>query len=319
MRYLITGGAGFIGSHLADALIARGDEVTALDNLATGSLENVRHLEGNPAFQLIVGTILDPALVDQLMADCDVVVHLAAAVGVKWIIDNPLSSIQTNIRGTEIVLEAANQHKRTVLLASTSEVYGKNGHGPLSEDDDRVVGATSVSRWLYATTKACDEFLALAYHREKQLPVIILRFFNTVGPRQTGQYGMVVPRFVKQALLGQPLTVFGDGQQTRCFTDVQDAVRCVLALADTPKAIGRIFNIGGSQEVTIQGLAERVIAMTGSTSEIVYLPYEQAYEKGFEDMRRRVPNTTRLRETIGFAPDSDLDTILRRVIDYFQK
>lgn len=319
MRYLITGGAGFIGSHLADALIARGDEVTALDNLATGSLENVRHLEGNPGFRLVVGSILDPSLVAELVEGCDVVVHLAAAVGVKWIIDNPLASIQTNIRGTEVVLDAANRYKRMALLASTSEVYGKNAQGALAEDDDRVVGSTAVSRWLYATTKACDEFLALAYHREKHLPVVIVRFFNTVGPRQTGQYGMVVPRFVKQALLGQPLTVFGDGQQTRCFTDVQDAVRSVIALVDTPTAVGRIFNVGGSQEVSIEELAQRVIAMTQSTSEIVYVPYDQAYEKGFEDMRRRVPDTSRLREAIGFAPDTPLETTLRRVIDYFQQ
>jgi UDP-glucose 4-epimerase len=319
MRYLITGGAGFIGSHLADALIARGDEVTALDNLATGSLENVQHLDDNPGFRLVVGSILDAPLVAELMAECDAVIHLAAAVGVKWIIDNPLVSIQTNIRGTEIVLDAANRYKRMALLASTSEVYGKNGHGPLAEDDDRVVGSTSVTRWLYATTKACDEFLALAYHREKHLPVIIVRFFNTVGPRQTGQYGMVVPRFVKQALLGQPLTVFGDGQQTRCFTDVQDAVRCVLALAGTPEAVGHVYNVGGSQEVSIEELAQRVIAMTESASEVVYVPYDQAYEKGFEDMRRRVPDTTRLRETIGYAPDTALETTLRRVIDYFEQ
>jgi UDP-glucose 4-epimerase len=318
MRCLITGGAGFIGSHLAEALLARGDTVTALDNLSTGTRENVRHLEGNPRFRFVVGDVLDPETVAALMSRCDVVFHLAAAVGVKRIIDHPLASIQNNLRGTEVVLEQADRFGKKVLLASTSEVYGKNGHGPLHEDSDRVIGSTTITRWLYATTKACDEFMALAYHRERKLPVVILRFFNTVGPRQTGQYGMVVPRFVQQALLGEPITIYGDGKQTRCFTDVADTVRCVVALADNPRAEGRVFNIGNGREISIEELARQVIAITRSSSPIVYIPYEEAYEAGFEDMRRRVPNTDRLRETIGFAPGIPFEQTLRRIISHFE-
>ncbi len=341
MRCLITGGAGFIGSHLADALLARGDEVVALDNLSTGSLENVRHLESNSRFRLVTGSILDEQVVARLVPDCDIVFHLAAAVGVKWIIEKPLDSIQTNVRGTEIVLEQAERHKKKTLVASTSEVYGKNGacppqsrttradgmvqgecgrvfgpKGVLNEEGDWLLGATSITRWLYATTKACDEFLALAYCREKGLPVVITRFFNTVGPRQTGEYGMVVPRFVRQALSGQPLTVHGDGQQSRCFTDVSDAVRCILALSQTPEAEGRVVNVGSDQEITIEALARRVIAMTGSRSEVAFVPYDQVYDKGFEDMRRRVPDLDRLSALVGFRPCTPLEVTLQRVIEF---
>ena len=273
---------------------------------------------GNPRFRFVVGDVLDPETVAALMSRCDVVFHLAAAVGVKRIIDHPLASIQNNLRGTEVVLEQADRFGKKVLLASTSEVYGKNGHGPLHEDSDRVIGSTTITRWLYATTKACDEFMALAYHRARKLPVVILRFFNTVGPRQTGQYGMVVPRFVQQALLGEPITIYGDGKQTRCFTDVADTVRCVVALADNPRAEGRVFNIGNGREISIEELARQVIAITRSGSPIVYIPYEEAYEAGFEDMRRRVPNTDRLRETIGFAQASHSEQMLRRIISHFE-
>src|SRR5438552_65211 len=271
MRALITGGAGFIGSHLTERLLSLGHSVVAIDNLSTGQRSNVAHLEARPDFRLVVDTVLNAARIRELVVEADVVFHLAAAVGVRWIIENPLLSIQTNIRATEVVLEAASERGIRVLLASTSEVYGKNDKRPLSEEDDSVLGATTVTRWLYANTKATDEFLALAYHRERGLPVDVLRFFNTVGPRQTGRYGMVVPRFVSQALGGEPLTIYGDGQQTRCFTDVRDTVEAVVQLSEADAAIGEVFNIGNAREISIEELARKIVAMTGSASRLRYL------------------------------------------------
>src|SRR5216684_1100662 len=277
MRALITGGAGFIGSHLADALLAAGHSVTAIDNLSTGSRGNVEHLLERPQFQLVVDDVLNEPHVARLVSQADVVFHLAAAVGVKWIIDHPLLSIRTNLRATEIVLEQASRSKTKVVLASTSEVYGKNNQGPLREDADSIIGPTTITRWLYANTKATDEFLAYAYHRERALPVVIVRFFNTVGPRQTGRYGMVVPRFVRQALRGEPITVYGDGRQTRCFTYVEDVVTAMLALIENPRAVGEVFNVGQGREVSIDDLANLVRELTGSASQIVHVSYDEAY------------------------------------------
>lgn len=319
MRVLITGGAGFIGSHLADALIARGDSVTVIDDLSTGRRENISHLQGHQAFTLHLGTILDPAHVQAVMSDCDVVYHLAAAVGVKHVIDNPLSSLVTNIRGTEIVLEAANYYKRRVVLASTSEVYGKNESDSLSEETDRIMGPTQISRWGYATAKAVDEFLALAYHREKQLPLAIARLFNTVGPRQIGTYGMVIPRFVQAALLGHTIQVFGDGSQRRCFGYVGDVIQGLLAMAERSEALGEVFNLGNTEEISILELAQRVIALTGSSSQIEMIPYEVAYEEGFQDMHRRVPDIEKARRLLGYAPQVGLDALLEIVIESFRK
>lgn len=318
MRALITGGAGFIGSHLAEALVAAGHSVVAIDNLATGSRSNIEHLLPQPAFRFVEGDVLNEPLMDRLMADADVVYHLAAAVGVRWIIDHPLLSIRTNLRATEVVLEQASRHRARVVLASTSEVYGKNDGGALNESSDSVIGPTHVTRWLYANTKATDEFLAYAYHRELALPVVIVRFFNTVGPRQTGQYGMVVPRFVRQALRNEPITIYGDGSQSRCFTYVGDAVRAVIRLAETPAAVGEVFNIGCAQEITILELARKIIALTGSNSPIQFVPYDQAYERGFEDMRRRVPDVSKLRATIGYAPHTPLEENLKRIVQHMR-
>jgi UDP-glucose 4-epimerase len=320
MKVLVTGGAGFIGSHLCEALLARGDEVRVLDDLSTGSRENVEHLEDDPRFSLTIDTVLDAAVVRELMKGTEIVFHLAAAVGVEYVIHNMLKSIQINIRGTEVVLEEANRGgKPKIVLFSTSEIYGKGASVPMAEQDDRVLGPTVRHRWAYSTTKAVDEILALAYWREKKLPVVILRLFNTCGPRQTGQYGMVVPRFVRQALLGQPITVYGDGQQSRCFLAVDDLVTGVLALSAEPGAVGEIVNLGSSEEVTMEELARRVKAITGSASEIEFVPYNQAYEPGFEDMRRRVPDTTKAQRLIGFAPRRSLDDLVRSVVEYFQK
>lgn len=322
MKNLITGGAGFIGSHLAEELLKRKQEVVVIDNLSTGSMENIKHLKANPRFDCHVDTIMNVELMRKLIRDCDIVYHMAAAVGVKYIIDNPLESIETNVKGTEIVLELANTlGKKKVVVASTSEVYGKDRPGKriFREDDDRVVGATTISRWSYACAKAMDEFLALAYWREKKLPCVIVRFFNTVGPRQSGMYGMVVPRFVKHALLDQPITVYGDGLQTRSFTYVTDVVSAVLELARHPKAVGEIFNIGNPKAITIKELAEKVKKMTGSKSVISLIPYEKAYEKGFEDMRHRQPDITKIHDLIGFEPKVDLDEILENVIAYFEQ
>jgi UDP-glucose 4-epimerase len=314
MRALITGGAGFIGSHLAERLLLQGHHVTVIDNLATGSIDNLRHLLRHPHFELVAETVLNEPVVAHLIRGSDLVYHLAAAVGVRFILDHPLLSLRTNIRATEVVLEQASRFAKPVFLASTSEVYGKNDQRALREEDDSILGSTQISRWLYANSKATDEFLALAYHREQRLPVVIARFFNTIGPRQTGQYGMVVPRFVQQALRGEALTVYGDGQQTRCFTDVRDAVEAITRLMATPAAVGETFNIGSDREITIEELACMVVRMTGSASPIRCVPYEQVYERGFEDMRRRVPDVSKLRATIGFAPAIPLERTLERII-----
>ena len=319
MRALITGGAGFVGSHLSELLLEQGHEVFILDNLSTGSFENIAHLKNHPAFHYTIDSVDNEPLLAELVDQGDVVFHLAAAVGVKLIVEQPVHTIETNVRGTEVVLKHANKKKKLVLVASTSEVYGKSTAVPFSEDADLVLGPTPKHRWAYACSKAIDEFLALAYWKEKKLPVVIARLFNTVGPRQTGQYGMVIPTFVQQALAGRPITVYGDGTQTRSFTYVGDVVGALARLAVEPRAIGRVFNIGNAHEITIRDLAERVKALAGSPSPIVTIPYEQAYEEGFEDMPRRVPDTTRLRELIGYEPKVQLDEILARVIEYFQK
>lgn len=315
MRVLVTGGAGFIGSHLCEALIGRGDEVVALDDLSTGSRDNLAVLKGSRQFSLIEGNILDAELVNSAFGAADLSYHLAAAVGVRTILDRPLQSLLTNVRGTEIVLEAANRQAVPIVVASTSEVYGKNDSGPLAEDSDRILGSSGVSRWHYATAKAADEALTLSYVQETGLKAIVVRLFNTVGPRQTGRYGMVVPRLAAQARAGKPLTVYGDGRQTRCFTYIGDAVRCLLTLAETPAAWGEVFNIGHPSEISIFELASRLRELTGSGSEIVLVPYAEAYGAGFEDMRRRVPDVSKLRSTIGFAPDTPLEVTLRSVLE----
>lgn len=313
MRFLVTGGAGFIGSHLAEYLVADGHQVTVLDNFSTGSRKNLDSL--NESVQLVQGSVLDPLLVDELIEQSDAVFHMAAAVGVKLIIDKPLRTFITNIKGSENVLEAAHRWRRKVLIASTSEIYGKNADGPFKEDDDRVLGSTKVFRWGYSTSKAVDEILAFAYHRERGVPVVVVRLFNTVGPRQTGAYGMVVPRLVEQALRGDPLNVYGDGQQSRCFCHVSDVVRALVDLMGEPAAEGDVFNIGSTEEVSIVGLAQRIIERTGSTSQIIKIPYEEAYEKGFEDMRRRVPDTSKIRALIGWEPSRDLNQIIDEVAE----
>ena len=315
MRYLVTGGAGFIGSHLVDRLIGQDCQVTVLDNLSTGNASN---LDGSrDRIELVHGSVLDPVLVDELVADADVIVHLAAAVGVNLIVERPLHSFITNIKGSENVLEAAHRYRRKVMMVSTSEIYGKNADGPFKEDDDRVIGSTKVARWGYSTSKAVDEILSFAYHREKGLPVVVVRLFNTVGPRQTGAYGMVIPRFVDQALTGDPLTVFGDGQQTRCFCHVDDVVTALLGLIDEPKAEGEVFNVGSAEEVTILELAERIIAAAGSSSTVNKVPYEEAFEGGgYEDMRNRVPDVSRIGSLIGWKPTQNLDEIIAGVIEY---
>ena len=319
MRVLITGGAGFVGSHLAEAFLERGDEVCVLDNLSTGSIDNIRHLKGQAGFSYTIDTVENEPVLAELIDRADVVVHLAAAVGVKLIVEQPVHTIETNVHGTEVVLKLANKKKKLVLLASTSEVYGKSTSVPFSEDADLVLGPTTKHRWAYACSKLIDEFLALAYWKERKLPVIIVRLFNTVGPRQTGQYGMVIPNFVRQALAGQPITVFGDGTQSRSFTYVGDVVRALVALVDEPKAVGQVFNIGNGREITIGDLAEKVRTLTGSNSGIVRIPYDQAYESGFEDMPRRVPDIAKIRSLVGYEPTVDLDEILARVIEYFRQ
>jgi UDP-glucose 4-epimerase len=315
VRVLITGGAGFVGSHLSDALLQRGDEVFVLDDLSTGSIDNIAHCKANPRFHYTIDSITNEPLLAEMIDTCDTVVHLAAAVGVKLIVEEPVRTIETNVHGTEVVLKHANKKKKLVLLASTSEVYGKSTSVPFSEDADLVLGPTAKHRWAYACSKLIDEFLALAYWKERKLPVIIVRLFNTVGPRQTGQYGMVIPNFVRQALAGQPITVFGDGSQSRSFTYVGDVVRAIVSLIDEPAAVGQIFNIGNDQEISINALAEKVKALTSSSSDIVRIPYEQAYEAGFEDMPRRVPDLTRLGALIGYKPTVELDEILDKVIE----
>jgi UDP-glucose 4-epimerase len=319
MRVLITGGSGFVGSHLAEALLERGDEVLALDNLSTGSIDNIRHLKSHPKFSYTIDTVENEPVLAELIDRADVVVHLAAAVGVKLIVEQPVHTIETNVRGTEVVLKHANKKKKLVLIASTSEVYGKSANVPFGEEADLVLGPTSKHRWAYACSKMIDEFLALAYWKERKLPVIIVRLFNTVGPRQTGQYGMVIPNFVRQALAGQPITVFGDGTQSRSFTYVGDVVRAMVALINEPRAVGQVFNIGNGEEITIGDLAQKVKTLTGSHSEIVKIPYDKAYESGFEDMPRRVPDISKLGKLIGYTPTVELDEILQRVIESFRQ
>jgi UDP-glucose 4-epimerase len=319
MRVLITGGAGFVGSHLAETLLERGDEVFIIDNLSTGSINNVVHLKAHPRFHYTIDSVANEPVLAELIDRSDIVVHLAAAVGVKLIVEQPVHTIETNVHGTEVVLKHANKKKKLVLIASTSEVYGKSADVPFREDADLVLGPTTKHRWAYACSKMIDEFLALAYWKERKLPVVIVRLFNTVGPRQTGQYGMVIPNFVRQALAGQPITVFGDGTQSRSFTYVGDVVKAMVALIDEPRAVGQVFNIGNGNEITIRELAEKVKKMTGSSSEIVTVPYDQAYEAGFEDMPRRVPDIGRIQALVGYRPTVDLDETLTRVIEHFRQ
>ena len=315
MRTLITGGAGFIGSHLADRLLDRGDQVVLLDDLSTGRLSNIEHLNGRSDAEFVLGSILNTDLVDKVVSRVDTIFHLAAAVGVNLIVEKPLESLITNIRGTETVVEKAHKYNTRILVMSTSEIYGKNTSDSLSEDDDRILGSPLKSRWSYSEAKAIDEILAYTYWREKGLETVIIRLFNTVGPRQTGSYGMVVPRFVGQALRHQPLTIFGDGTQTRCFCHVSDVVGGLVALSEHPEAFGRVFNLGGTEEISIGDLAERIIELAGSDSEVEYIPYDAAYEEGFEDMVRRVPNVDRARQLVGFEPSVGLDDIIRSVIE----
>ncbi len=317
-RALITGGAGFIGSHLAEALLAQGQRVVVIDDLSTGRLENIAPLSDHPRFQFVNETVRNDSVMDRLVSDCDVIYHLAAAVGVELIIKDPVRTIETNLFGTEIVLKLARRYRRKVLLASTSEVYGKSNDLPFREEADRVMGSTTKSRWSYAESKAMDEFLALAYHKQFHVPIVICRFFNTVGPRQTGTYGMVIPRLAKQAVDDLPLTVYGDGQQTRCFCNVADTVRAVVGLSQEPRAVGEIFNVGSSDEITILELAHRIVQRAHSRSEIQLIPYDQAYESGFEDMRRRVPSTEKIKAVIGWQPTVPLDQTLDEVIAQFR-
>ncbi len=319
MRALITGGAGFIGSHLSEALLDNGHDVLILDNLSTGSIDNIAHLKGRRGFEYFVDTVTNEPLLAELIDRSDVVFHFAAAVGVKLIVEQPVYTIETNVHGTEVVLKHANKKKKLVVIASTSEVYGKSDDVPFREDSDLVMGPTPKHRWAYACSKAIDEFLALAYWKERKLPVIIVRFFNTVGPRQSGQYGMVIPNFVRQALAGEPITVFGDGTQQRAFTHVTDVVGALLKLIAEPKAVGQVINIGNKQEITILALAERVRELSGSDSPIKLVAYDDAYESGFEDMPRRVPDLTRVEGLIGYKATLQLDEILTQVIDYFRK
>jgi nucleoside-diphosphate-sugar epimerase len=318
MHYLITGGAGFIGSHLAERMLAEGHRVMVIDDLSTGSIRNIQHLKGRPGFDYVIESIFNRSLLAELIDDCDIVFHMGAAVGVKLIVESPVRTIETNVKGTEGVLEFANKKKKKVMITSTSEVYGKASKVPFSEDDDLVLGPTSKSRWSYACSKAIDEFLGLAYHKEYELPVTIVRFFNTIGPRQTGRYGMVVPRFVRQALDGGPITVYGDGCQSRCFTDVEDIVRATIALSLSPAAVGEVFNVGTTHELTIGALAKRVRVLAGSDSPIVLVPYDEAYQPGFEDMRRRVPDIRKAERVAGYRPRVSLDETLKRVIGHLR-
>lgn len=316
LNILITGGAGFIGSHLSELLTKRGDNVVIIDDLSTGREENIQHLRSLPNFQFVRETILNNQVLDRLASQAQVIIHLAAVVGVKLIVEDPVRTIRTNVMGTEAVLTTANRYGCKVLIASSSEVYGKSNRVPFHEEDDCLIGPTTHSRWSYATSKAIDEFLGLAYYRQFGLPVVIARFFNTVGPRQTGQYGMVIPRFVRQALRGEPLEVYGDGQQTRCFADVADVASAVMDLLEQQSAVNQVFNIGSTQEITIEQLARLVIELTGSRSGIRFVPYEQAYAPGFEDMRRRVPSIEKLHTLTGFKPRFTLRQTLQRVIEH---
>jgi len=316
MKYLITGGAGFIGSHLAEALLAQDKEVFIIDDLSTGNINNISHLKTHPKFHYRIDTIFNESVLAELIDSCDIVFHLAAAVGVKLIVERPVHTIETNISGTEKVLKQASKKKKLVLLASSSEVYGKGTRVPFKEDDDMLLGPTTKSRWSYACSKAIDEFLALAYRREQQQPVIIARLFNTVGPRQTGQYGMVIPRFIEQALAGKPITVYGDGKQSRCFAYVTDVVGGLIKLASTPKSIGEVFNIGNNEEITIQALAQKIKDKISTQAPIKYIPYNEAYQDGFEDMTRRVPDLSKITRAINYRPTFNIDQILDKVIEY---
>ncbi len=316
MRVLITGGAGFIGSHLADAYLQRGDDVLVIDDLSTGTIENIRHLKDHPRFHYTIDSVHNQPITAELVDQSDVIFHLAAAVGVKLIVESPVRTIETNVRGTEVVLALANKKQKKVLIASTSEVYGLSTDVPFREDGNLVMGATTKGRWSYACSKAIDEFLALAYWREKKLPTIIVRLFNTVGPRQTGRYGMVIPTFVRQALAGRPITVYGNGKQTRCFGYVGDVTSALVKLMDHAESVGQVFNIGSSEEISILQLAEKVKELTESKSEIVFVPYDEAYEEGFEDMPRRVPDISKIKQLVGFNPDMPLEGILQSVIDF---
>jgi len=317
-KALITGGAGFIGSHLSEHLLERGWDVTIIDDLSTGSFKNIEPLTRHPRFHIAIDTIANETVMDRLVSECDVVFHLAAAVGVQLIVHDAVRTIETNITGSEMVLKIANRYRKKVLIASTSEVYGKTTKTPFREDDDMVLGPTSKSRWSYACSKAIDEFLALAYHKKYNLPVVVVRFFNTVGPRQTGAYGMVIPRFVTQALLDEPITIYGDGKQSRCFANVEDVVRGVIALVEEPKAVGKVFNLGSTDEITIEDLARRVVALIRSKSRLVRVPYDEAYESGFEDMRRRVPDISKAAKLVGYRPRVGLDETIRRVAKHIR-
>ncbi|MBC8503792.1 MAG: GDP-mannose 4,6-dehydratase [Chloroflexi bacterium] len=318
-RCLITGGAGFIGSHLSEALLEGGHTVTIIDNLSTGSFDNIQHLTDHPNFRFAIDTITNETVLDRLASECEVIFHLAAAVGVKLIVENPVHTIETNITGTEAVLKAAQRYRAQVLIASTSEVYGKGNRVPFSEDDDVLLGPTIHNRWAYAASKMVDEFLAFAYHQEKGVPVVVFRLFNTIGPRQTGSYGMVVPRLIRQALRDEPITVYGDGQQQRSFTWVGDAVNAIIRLAESPEATGQVFNIGHQKEISINELAALIKELTGSDSEISLIPYEEAYAEGFEDMRRRLPDISKISQVLGYQPSLDLPEILERIISYHKE
>ena len=318
MKALITGGAGFIGSHLAEELLEQGHQVFVIDDLSTGSIENIEHLKKCKGFHYIVDTILNAPALAELVDKCDVIFHLAAAVGVMLIVESPVRTIETNIKGTEAVLMHANKKKKKVIIASTSEVYGKSDQKTFKEDGDLIMGPTTKGRWSYACSKAIDEFLALAYWKEKKLPVVIIRLFNIVGPRQTGRYGMVIPRFVKQSLSNRPITVFGDGKQSRCFSHVKDTVSALVKLSQTDKAVGRVINIGSDKEITIGELALKVKQLAKSKSEIQHIPYSEAYEEGFEDMMRRVPDLTKIKNLIDYKPKHSLDSIIRDVIEYYK-
>jgi UDP-glucose 4-epimerase len=314
VKVFITGGAGFIGSHLADRLMAAGHSVMILDDLSTGQMSNLDPLMGKKGFEYRIGSVIDAPLVSELVDRCDVTIHLAAAVGVRLIVEHPVRTIETNVHGTEVVLHAVARKQKLVVIASTSEVYGKSGKIPYCEDDDLTMGATVNSRWAYACSKALDEWLALAYHREKKVPVIIARLFNTVGPRQTGRYGMVLPNFAGQAVRGEPITVYGTGDQSRCFAHVGDVVAAIERLIQTPSAVGEVYNIGSNREVTINKLAEMVRDAAGSKSEIHHIKYEEAYAEGFEDMQRRIPDVQKLQRTIGMSPSTSLETIIADVV-----
>jgi UDP-glucose 4-epimerase len=316
MKVLITGGAGFIGSHLTDELILHGNEVTALDNLSTGRFENIAHLQDKKKFQFVEGTILNETLVDKFVERCDVVYHLAAAVGVDLIVKKPLESLVTNIKGSEIVLDMAHRYHKKILITSTSEIYGKNVNGPLKEDDDRVLGSPLKTRWGYSTAKAVDEMLGYIYWKQKKVPVVIVRLFNTVGPRQTGAYGMVIPRFVNQAVNDEDITIYGSGEQSRCFLHVKDVVHSLIKLMGNKEGEGNVFNVGSQEEISIKNLAKKIIEITDSKSKLIYIPYDKAYEEGFEDMQRRVPDTTKLKNLIGFKPTVNLEGIIRSVVEY---